>query len=125
MKASARWGALAAHTTAASPTTRDPTRWATATRVPGISRSISSAIRVISASAIEAYALIHGKPWGEWVVVIGTGSLLPFEVVSLVHHLRVERVLVLLINVVVLVYLIRLIAEQRRARHGAQGATGV
>ena len=50
--ASARWGALAAQATAASPTRRAPIRCVAATRTPGISAAISPRMRPSSASAI-------------------------------------------------------------------------
>ena len=51
--ASARCGAAAAMTTAVSPTASAPTRWWMATRAPGHSRSISSAISASTCSAIS------------------------------------------------------------------------
>ena len=49
----ARCGAAAAMTTAVSPTASEPTRWWMATRTPGHSRSISSAISASTCSAIS------------------------------------------------------------------------
>lgn len=52
--ASARCGALAAHTIAASPTESSPTRWSAARRVPGSSAAIPEAMRRSSRTAIGA-----------------------------------------------------------------------
>ncbi len=65
---------------------------------------------------IEAWALIHGQWWGPWLVVVATGSLLPFEVVALVHHLHAIRAMVLLVNVAIVVYLARKALREGRIR---------
>ena len=48
---------------------------------------------------VEAWALIRGHWWGPWLVVVATGSLLPFEVVALVRHPHLSRVVLLALNV--------------------------
>jgi uncharacterized membrane protein (DUF2068 family) len=68
-------------------------------------------------SAFEAWALAAGYVWAPWIVVGATASLLPFEVVALFRHLRVGRVLVLVINVLIVVYLIgRVRRDQAKSR---------
>ena len=62
-------------------------------------------------SAVEGFALWRGYTWGEWLVVATTSGLIPFELYALTRHLRVERVILLLLNVVIVVYLMN------RARH--------
>lgn len=57
-------------------------------------------------TCIEGWALQRRHPWGPWLVVAVTGSLLPFEVYELFHHFRWIRVLVLLINAGVVVFLV-------------------
>lgn len=54
----------------------------------------------------EGWALARGFTWGPWVVVVTTGSLLPFEIVELVRRPRPTRVLILLANLSVVGYLI-------------------
>jgi uncharacterized membrane protein (DUF2068 family) len=58
-------------------------------------------------TSVEWYALMRGHTWGEWLVVIATSSLLPFEVVALVKYGHVGRFLVLVVNVAIVVYLAR------------------
>lgn len=62
-------------------------------------------------SAVEGFALWRGYTWGEWLVVATTSGLIPFELYALTRHLRVGRVILLLLNVVIVVYLVN------RARH--------
>ena len=68
-----------------------------------------------ASSVVEGWALVHGHWWGPWLVVVTTGSLLPFEVVALVRHPHVSRLLLLAVNVVIVVYLARKALEDRRA----------
>ena len=54
----------------------------------------------------EGWALHTRRPWGAWLVVAVTGSLLPFEVFELFHHFRWTRLVVLVVNVAVVVFLV-------------------
>jgi uncharacterized membrane protein (DUF2068 family) len=65
---------------------------------------------------VEAWALIHGHWWGPWLVVVATGSLLPFEVVALVRHPHVSRVLLLAVNLLIVWYLGRKALREHRER---------
>jgi uncharacterized membrane protein (DUF2068 family) len=65
---------------------------------------------------VEGWALIYGHWWGPWLVVVATGSLLPFEVVSLARHPHVGRALILVVNVAIVVYLGRTALREHRAR---------
>jgi len=66
-------------------------------------------------SLIEGWSLWRGYTWGPWLVVIATGSLIPFELVELVRSVRLGRVLILLLNIAIVVYLgRRALAERAR-----------
>ena len=56
-------------------------------------------------SAGEGWVLRRGYAWGRWLVVVATGSLLPFELYELIEKPRVGRALVLLINAAIVGYL--------------------
>ena len=56
-------------------------------------------------SAFEGWALHRGYRWAPWVVVIATASLIPFEVVAIVHHRRAGRFVLLAINLAIVAYL--------------------
>jgi uncharacterized membrane protein (DUF2068 family) len=64
-------------------------------------------------SGVEGYALWQGHTWGEWLVVGTTASLIPFEIYELTRRLRPGRLVLLLVNLAVVVYL------AGRARHRA------
>jgi uncharacterized membrane protein (DUF2068 family) len=69
-------------------------------------------------SLVEGWALIHGRWWGPWLVVFGTGTLLPLEVVALVQHLHPVRAMVFAVNLAIVVYLARK-ARREAAEVGA------
>jgi uncharacterized membrane protein (DUF2068 family) len=65
-------------------------------------------------SVLEGWALWHGHWWGPWLVVVATGSLLPFEVLSFARHPHVVRAFVFLLNLAIVVYLARKALRERR-----------
>lgn len=56
------------------------------------------------------------KHWAEWFTVIITSSLIPFEIYECFHRGTAIKVLVLIINIAVVVYLVRRIVRERRTR---------
>ena len=54
----------------------------------------------------EGIGLWLMKRWAEWFTVIITSSLVPVEIYELIHHPTAIKVLVLLINIAVVVYLL-------------------
>jgi uncharacterized membrane protein (DUF2068 family) len=69
-----------------------------------------------SFSLVEGWALVHGRWWGPWLVVVSTGSLLPFEVVALTHKPHPVRAVLLVLNVVIVVYLAQKALREGRDR---------
>jgi len=55
----------------------------------------------------EGVGLALGKRWAEYLTIISTASLLPIEVYELVKHASIGKVLALVINLAVVVYLIQ------------------
>jgi uncharacterized membrane protein (DUF2068 family) len=66
-------------------------------------------------SSVEGWAISRGHTWGEWLVVVTTAGLIPFEIWALMHHLRVGRIVLLILNLVIVRYLIVNIRFRRRA----------
>ncbi len=58
-------------------------------------------------SYVEGWSLHRRYRWSRWLVVVATGSLVPFEIASLVRHFTVVRLLVLLLNAWIVIYLVR------------------
>lgn len=75
-------------------------------------------------TAAEAVLLILRKPWSEWMVAIGLSALLPFEIASLVHHFRVGKLAVFVINAAVVCYLVWRRTHQRKPAPSARPAAG-
>jgi uncharacterized membrane protein (DUF2068 family) len=55
---------------------------------------------------VEGVGLWRGKKWAEWLTIGVTASLLPVEVMALVHRVTLVRVATLVINSLVIVYLV-------------------
>lgn len=72
---------------------------------------------------VEAWALIRGHWWGPWLVVVATGSLLPFEVVALARHPHVSRALLFAVNLVIVAYLGRKALREHRERVSQRGVS--
>ncbi|HVG27318.1 MAG TPA: DUF2127 domain-containing protein [Acidobacteriaceae bacterium] len=62
---------------------------------------------------IEGTGLWLRKHWAEWFTVIITSSLVPLEIYEIHHHPTASKVLVLLINLAVVVYLVLHIRKER------------
>jgi len=73
-------------------------------------------------SLVEGWALVRGHWWGPWLVVVSTGSLLPFEVLALLRHPHAVRAAVLMGNLAIVAYLARkALREHRLRRPGPPG----
>ena len=59
----------------------------------------------------EGIGLWSLQRWGEWLTVVITGSLLPFEVYELWHRFTLPKTAVLAINLAIVWYLIRRIRK--------------
>ncbi len=55
----------------------------------------------------EGIGLYLRKPWSRWFTVGATGSLIPIEIYELVRTVHIVRLLVLVANIAIVVYLIR------------------
>jgi uncharacterized membrane protein (DUF2068 family) len=62
----------------------------------------------------EGVGLALRKTWAEYLTIISTASLLPLEVYEIVKRPDAARIVVLLANIAIVVYLVR---EVRRTRH--------
>jgi uncharacterized membrane protein (DUF2068 family) len=73
----------------------------------------------------EGWALRRRYGWSAWLVVVATGGLVPFEVVELVRDPRGGRLLLLVVNLAVVVYLtLRIIRKRGRQAAAATPARG-
>jgi uncharacterized membrane protein (DUF2068 family) len=66
----------------------------------------------------EGTGLALAKRWAEYLTIVTTASLMPLEVYEIYVHPTWPRVVVVLVNIVVVVYLIR---ELQRTKRGKEG----
>jgi uncharacterized membrane protein (DUF2068 family) len=69
---------------------------------------------------VEGYGLWQGKHWAEWFAVISAGLYLPLELSHFARHPRLLTAGVILLNVAIMVYLGKLLIQQRARRHGSR-----
>jgi uncharacterized membrane protein (DUF2068 family) len=54
----------------------------------------------------EGIGLALRKRWAEYLTIVSTASLLPLEIYEIVKHVDIARVVVLLANIAIVVYLV-------------------
>jgi len=73
-------------------------------------------------SAVEGLSLRAGRAWAPWLVVIATGSLLPWEVWEILRRPTWGRALILMVNIAVVAYLLAGVVREHRQLAGARRA---
>ncbi|HVV83253.1 MAG TPA: DUF2127 domain-containing protein [Kofleriaceae bacterium] len=63
--------------------------------------------------ATEGIGLLCEARWAEWLTVVATTSFIPMEIYELVRELTVARVLLLLVNLAIVVYLVFKLRSRR------------
>jgi uncharacterized membrane protein (DUF2068 family) len=62
----------------------------------------------------EGTGLLFRQGWAEWLTIVATSSLMPFEVYELIKEFTAVRLLALLVNAAVVVYLIYLVRQKEQ-----------
>ena len=65
---------------------------------------------------IEGVGLWLEQRWAEWLTVIATGLLVPFELYELIHKPSLLKAAGLAVNIVIVVYLYRVVSRKGRKR---------
>lgn len=73
----------------------------------------------------EGVGLLLRKYWAEYFTVITTALFVPLELFEIAKHVSVTRIVVLILNVAIVVYLIGRIRIHKRAESEADGREGV
>ena len=55
---------------------------------------------------VEGTGLVMRKRWGEWMTIIITGSLLPFEIYEIFKDVSIAKVAAVIVNAAVVIYLV-------------------
>lgn len=64
----------------------------------------------------EGTGLMLEKHWAEYLTIIATASFLPLEIYEIFHHFHWGKVVLLLVNTAVVVYLVWVVKRNRRNR---------
>jgi uncharacterized membrane protein (DUF2068 family) len=62
----------------------------------------------------EGSGLLFGKRWAEWLTIVATSSLMPFEVYELVQKFTAVRLVALLANAAVVLFLIYRVRQKEK-----------
>ena len=68
-----------------------------------------AALAYASMFAVEGWGLWTQRRWAEYLTVFATASLIPFEAWEIWHHFGWLKVLALAVNVVIVIYLWRIV----------------
>lgn len=72
---------------------------------------------------VEGIGLLLVKRWAEYVAIISTAGLIPLEIYEIVRHLRWIKIVVLIVNIAIVVYLIiRVRSNGTEAKRAAPAA---
>ena len=83
-------------------------------------KEISFAIFLYAAlDIIEGTGLVLEKVWAEYFTLILTASFLPWEFYEIIRHATVLKLVLLLLNLVVFIYLAIVVNDKVRARQQA------
>jgi uncharacterized membrane protein (DUF2068 family) len=72
----------------------------------------------------EAYGLWLARRWGEWLALVSAGLYVPFEIYAIATGVTLLKVLLLLTNVALVVYLTMVLFAIRRKRATASARPG-
>lgn len=82
----------------------------------GIWTAVSVGLAYSACRFVEAYGLWNQRQWAEWLALISGALYLPFELFALIAHPQWIRFGVLLGSTVVVLYILRILIENRRER---------
>ena len=67
----------------------------------------------------EAYGLWYALPWAEWMAFLSGAIYIPFEAVDLIRKPTVERLVVIVVNALVVLYMLHLRVQAAEKKHAA------
>jgi uncharacterized membrane protein (DUF2068 family) len=89
---------------------------------PMLRRIGAAAFCYAGLSMAEGIGLYLEKPWGEYLTLGITASFLPWEVFELIHRLTWVRVGLLVVNILVFIYLLKLVASRKKPPNYVESA---
>jgi uncharacterized membrane protein (DUF2068 family) len=96
-------------------------------RITGVSPAQLRALEIgtffyAALHTVEGIGLILGYHWAEYLVIVATGSLIPFEIYEIVRKLTYIRAGIFVVNVAIVIYLIITLRKDRRERLRSEAA---
>lgn len=82
----------------------------------GIWTAVSVGLVYSSCRFVEGYGLWNQRHWAEWFAVISGAIYLPFELFALIAHPDWIKLVILVVNIFVALYILRILIETRRER---------
>jgi len=67
-------------------------------------------------TGVEGWSLKRRFWWGPWLVVVASGSLLPFEIYAWSHHPHLGRAVLFVVNLAIVLFLAHHAWRQHRVR---------
>jgi uncharacterized membrane protein (DUF2068 family) len=67
--------------------------------------------------AVEGIGVFYGKHWAEWLMVIGTASLIPLELYHCIHKPSIIKFTIIIVNVFIVWYLWKTLQQNRKHAH--------
>jgi len=64
----------------------------------------------------EGTGLLLRQRWAEYLTIVITASFIPFEIYAMLRRFSFERTIVLVVNIAVVVYLVRKVRRDRKAK---------
>jgi uncharacterized membrane protein (DUF2068 family) len=69
---------------------------------------------------IEAYGLWYVRPWAEWLAIASGSLYIPFEIADMLRRPDWLRLLIIVVNVGIVLYMLMLRLEAAKKRHAAR-----
>lgn len=82
----------------------------------GIWTAVSVGLAYSCCRFVEGYGLWNERRWAEWFAVISGAVYVPLELFAVIEHPHWIRVALLMGNILVVLYILRILIENRRGR---------
>jgi uncharacterized membrane protein (DUF2068 family) len=91
----------------------------------GIWAAVTVGLAYSACRFVEAYGLWNERHWAEWFAVISGAIYVPIEVFAVIAHPHWFRLLVLVCNIVVVLFVLRILLENNRRERSELEAKAV
>ncbi len=78
----------------------------------------AASLTYATARFVEAWGLWHRRVWAEWFALLSGATYLPWEVLRVAQRATMERVGLLVVNIVIILYMLFIRIREHRAQKG-------